>query len=99
MALINCTECGKEVSDRAKTCPNCGCPIIQEVDWHEENLANVSPPAEVTQSETSGQSVASAPTVVVKQKEGCFLQTLNTGCMIVAVIIVLLLLGMFSIFS
>lgn len=27
MALIKCADCGKEVSDRAKTCPNCGCPI------------------------------------------------------------------------
>ena len=27
MALIKCPECGKEVSDKAKACPNCGCPI------------------------------------------------------------------------
>ncbi len=27
MALINCPECGKETSDKATTCPNCGCPI------------------------------------------------------------------------
>lgn len=27
MALINCPECNKEISDRALTCPNCGCPI------------------------------------------------------------------------
>ena len=27
MALINCPECGKEISERAKSCPNCGCPI------------------------------------------------------------------------
>lgn len=27
MALIKCTECGKEVSDKAATCPNCGAPI------------------------------------------------------------------------
>lgn len=27
MAIINCPECGKEVSDRAKMCINCGCPI------------------------------------------------------------------------
>lgn len=26
MALIKCPKCGKEVSDRAKQCPNCGCP-------------------------------------------------------------------------
>ncbi len=27
MAMIKCTECGKEMSDRAAVCPNCGCPI------------------------------------------------------------------------
>lgn len=27
MALITCPECGKEVSDKAKMCPNCGYPI------------------------------------------------------------------------
>lgn len=26
MALINCKECGKEISDKATTCPNCGNP-------------------------------------------------------------------------
>lgn len=27
MALIQCPECGKEISDRAGNCPNCGYPI------------------------------------------------------------------------
>ena len=27
MALIKCPECGKEISDKASNCPNCGCPI------------------------------------------------------------------------
>lgn len=26
MALIKCPECGKEISDKAVSCPNCGCP-------------------------------------------------------------------------
>jgi len=26
MALIKCTECGKEVSDKAAACPGCGAP-------------------------------------------------------------------------
>lgn len=30
MALIKCSECGKEVSDKASACPNCGAPIIIE---------------------------------------------------------------------
>jgi DNA-directed RNA polymerase subunit RPC12/RpoP len=27
MALIKCSECGKEISDKAQSCPNCGCPV------------------------------------------------------------------------
>lgn len=27
MALINCPECSKEISDKAVACPQCGCPI------------------------------------------------------------------------
>lgn len=29
MALIKCIECGKEFSDRALSCPNCGCPTSE----------------------------------------------------------------------
>lgn len=28
MALIQCTECGNAVSDKAKLCPKCGAPIV-----------------------------------------------------------------------
>lgn len=27
MAIINCPECGKEISDKAPACPNCGHPL------------------------------------------------------------------------
>ena len=27
MSLIKCPECGKEISDKATSCPNCGCPV------------------------------------------------------------------------
>ena len=27
MALIKCSECGKEISEKAKVCPSCGNPI------------------------------------------------------------------------
>lgn len=27
MALIKCMECGKDISDKAEKCPNCGCPV------------------------------------------------------------------------
>lgn len=32
MALIKCDECGKQISDKAKTCVNCGCPIQTKKD-------------------------------------------------------------------
>ena len=31
MALIKCKECGKEISDQATTCPNCGYPMHQKI--------------------------------------------------------------------
>jgi TM2 domain-containing membrane protein YozV len=30
--LTNCPDCKKEVSVRAATCPNCGCPIKKEIN-------------------------------------------------------------------
>lgn len=31
MALIECYECGKQVSDSAAACPNCGAPVKQNL--------------------------------------------------------------------
>jgi hypothetical protein len=28
VALINCPECNKEISDKAGACPHCGCPVF-----------------------------------------------------------------------
>lgn len=30
MALIKCSECGKEISDKAEKCIHCGCPIKKQ---------------------------------------------------------------------
>ena len=46
MALINCPECGKEISDRAEKCINCGFPLTPvatindqsfEISWLKSN--------------------------------------------------------------
>ena len=31
MALVKCTECGREISDKAEKCPNCGNPVERRV--------------------------------------------------------------------
>ena len=35
MALIKCKECGHDVSDKASTCPNCGCPVEKRLICNE----------------------------------------------------------------
>jgi hypothetical protein len=65
---MNCPECNKEVSDKASSCPYCGCPIQPDAT-----------PQEV--------KVVQAP-----NKEGCFLQTMNVGCMIVAAVIIFIII-------
>lgn len=47
MALINCPECGKEVSDMATACPNCGMPI------NKNNASNEVQKVEVTNQDYS----------------------------------------------
>lgn len=34
MSLIKCPKCGKEVSDIAKYCPECGCPVGAGTDYN-----------------------------------------------------------------
>ena len=72
MALINCPECGNEVSDKAEKCAKCAYPLNKTTPNSPNNLKTE---------------------IVVKPKEGCFLQTLNVGCMIVAGIIGLIVLA------
>lgn len=33
MAMINCPECGKEISETAESCPNCGYKLQKQVQW------------------------------------------------------------------
>jgi len=37
MALINCSECNKEISDKAALCPGCGAPINIMQDMKEKD--------------------------------------------------------------
>lgn len=46
MSLIKCPECNKEISDKAKSCPNCGCPItintkyqIKIIGYHDTDIS------------------------------------------------------------
>ena len=51
MALINCPECQKEISDKVKVCPQCGYPLVSEPN--NENTQRV----EVTNIKISSQKI------------------------------------------
>ena len=46
MALTKCNECGGKISDHAKECPHCGCPVVAVVKLAESQ--NTSPPIEAS---------------------------------------------------
>lgn len=43
MAMIKCPECGKEVSDKARSCPNCGNPMTDnQLSFVKDKLTLIS---------------------------------------------------------
>lgn len=59
MPLINCPECGKQVSDKAPTCPNCGFPlnsISSNEATSDTESAQSDQPESVTEKQKDGSS-------------------------------------------
>lgn len=54
MALINCTECKKEISEKALSCPHCGCPVetIIAVQDDSKTLVEAPEPTFIPQAKT-----------------------------------------------
>ncbi|GAB5547889.1 MAG: hypothetical protein RLO52_36885 [Sandaracinaceae bacterium] len=54
MALIECPDCERKVSDRAQTCPDCACPVAEVVAEQRAEAARAEAVGsrEVTQEET-----------------------------------------------
>ncbi|MBD5117739.1 MAG: hydrogenase maturation nickel metallochaperone HypA [Clostridiales bacterium] len=59
MALIKCFDCGKEISDRAGTCPFCGCPISELLKSGE--TVKIKPLPVVWAERTFGWTIGDAP--------------------------------------
>ena len=55
MALISCPECQRQISDLARFCPGCGCPIA------EGTMRQAPPPVQAQPQVQSPQSVKVAP--------------------------------------
>ena len=62
MALITCPECGKEISDTARSCPNCGYPITAKEN--EENLTTSAAIGGAPKGKNSTKTIAIACAII-----------------------------------
>lgn len=62
MALITCPECGKEISDTARSCPNCGYPITTKES--KENLTTSAAVGEIPKKKSSSKAIAIACLII-----------------------------------
>lgn len=53
MALIICEECNKEFSEKAETCPNCGCPV-SEMKHFTDQMKEMECPIDIKGDEKLG---------------------------------------------
>ena len=51
MALIKCSECGKEFSDKANACPNCACPTNELIENNKNKKKKIKDYSELTSKE------------------------------------------------
>ena len=61
MALIPCPECKREISDRAESCPHCGCPISKQPPRQVQTTEN----SFLTQSRGFGDLVLYGPLIAI----------------------------------
>lgn len=68
------------------TCPDCK----KEISSKAESCPNCGYP--INSEPSKNRINTPPPPITVKQKEGCFMQTLNAGCMIIGGIIVVIII-------
>ena len=92
MALIKCPECGKEISDRAASCPNCGYPIIQEtsnISYEEDDFEDDDFEEDEPEMTESAVSIASLVLYVLSVIAGLLRNGLAVLFMLASFILVI----------
>ncbi|MCL2697343.1 MAG: hypothetical protein FWE74_04605 [Oscillospiraceae bacterium] len=110
MALINCKECSKEISDKAAACPNCGCPAelpepptspIQGPPYY--NDKKIRKQQNNNFHNNNGKTCKRCKSWVYKEVKICPVcqkdpntSIITWGCFIVILIVTIFLLGIFN---
>ena len=61
MTLIRCPDCDKEVSDQARSCPNCGHPIAKQ----RPQRVRTAEDSALTRNRGLGDIIIFAPIVII----------------------------------
>jgi len=73
MALIACTECGKQISDTAAACPGCGAPVANSGGAKATTAAPLAAPVAVAKSSNLNAVLWGATIVILAIAAGMFL--------------------------
>ncbi|TGY91001.1 zinc ribbon domain-containing protein [Petralouisia muris] len=86
MALIKCSECGKEISDKATICPNCGMPLRLEdrgtydvIITREKQWFLVNPKIKVTVDTTNEYILEKNSSITVPLTTGAHTMVFSSG--------------------
>jgi hypothetical protein len=64
MALVECSECGREISDKAAACPGCGAPVVSTVTGQDAAM-HVTAPSHV-EYDAASDTFTGTMTLMVK---------------------------------
>lgn len=96
MALIKCPECGKEYSNLASACPNCGCPTSYVNKVGKEN--SINPPVKKSSSKVKIEETETSIIKTYKQLPTIpfFATIFGIGFVVYATFQYISLMGVFS---
>jgi hypothetical protein len=83
MALINCAECGRQISDKATSCPGCGAPVVPPTILPPKISQAQPPPLPATDLREA------SPATKDRKPAGCLLKVAMVAVAIFAAIIAL----------
>lgn len=90
MSLIKCTECGKEFSDKAECCPNCGCPVAKMNSLDDETDKAIQ------NNEDMGSETGTNESVPNEDRKGKSKRYIQIGAIATAVIAIAGTVGYFA---
>lgn len=86
MALINCPECGKEISDKSKNCIYCGYPIREQKSDQNQSSAALKQDSNVNNSKIVEMRIANLKTELKEKNTKIKKALIIIACIILAVL-------------